>query len=157
MDLASDITGLCRHLARELSRLEWPAAAGVTVLCEEDGDAWAKAAEALSTADGGVALMVRAGQATPAGLDPDENLVLELSVELAAQEVPALNRLDPSRMTALQAAEFAADALASDAGRWRLDSLRPAQVSPDGGETRIAVCTASLTTSITLDTKPKDL
>ena len=47
-----------------------------------------------------------------------------------------------------------ADALAGD--DWRLDSLRPAQVSPDGGQTRIAVCTASLTTSITLNPNPKD-
>ena len=153
MELASDISGLCRHAARELAAL--PELAGVTVLCEEDGDAWARAAEALSTADGGVALMVRAGQAAPAGRDAEGRLVLECSVELAAQEVPALNRADPSRMTALQAAETAADALAGD--DWRLDSLRPAQVSPDGGETRIAVCTATLTTSITLDTKPKDL
>lgn len=154
MDMQCDIRGLCRHVARELSRLPWPDGSGVTVLCEEEGDAWATAAEALSSADGGVALVVRAGEATPGGRDAEGRLVLECRLELAAQEVPALNRLDHTRMTALQAAEFAA--LSVEGEDFRLDSIRPAQVSPDGGETRIAVCTAALTTTLTLNPEPKD-
>ena len=72
--------------------------------------------------DGGVALVVLTPSAERNGCSP-RGLPARLDgVAVSAVEIPALNRLDPTRMTALQAAQRAARLLDGRTLEWR--SLR---------------------------------
>ena len=72
--------------------------------------------------DGGVALVVLTPSAEREGYSPEGLPARIDGLAVAAVEIPALNRLDPSRMTALQAAQRAAHLLDGRTLEWR--SLR---------------------------------
>lgn len=81
---------------------------------------------------GGVALVVLTPSADRNGCSPKGLPASIESLAVAAIEIPAVNRLDPSRMTALQAAQRVAHLLDGRELAWR--SLRQ-DPSPDGSLT----------------------
>lgn len=101
---------------------------GCRAFAEDTHDVVQEVATHLHEA-GGVALVVLTTSAERNGCSPKGLPARIDGLAVAAVEVPALNRLDPSRMTALQAAQRAAHLLDGRTLEWR--SIRQ-DAAPDG-------------------------
>ena len=119
---------LQRQIAETLNDDEALRQGGCRAFAEDSHDVVQEVATHLQQA-GGVALVVLTPSAERNGSSP-RGLPARLDgVAVSAVEVPALNRLDTARMTALQAAQRAAHLLDGRTLEWR--SIRQ-DAAPDG-------------------------
>ena len=109
------------EIAKALNADEALVQGGCRAFAEDTHDVVQEVAAQLQQA-GGVALVVLTPSAEREGYSPDGLPARIDGLAVAAVEIPALNRLDPSRMTALQAAQRAAHLLDGRTLEWR--SLR---------------------------------
>ena len=109
------------EIAKALNADEALMQGGCKAFAEDTHDVVQEVAAQLQQA-GGVALVVLTPSAERNGHSPKGLPARIDGLAVAAVEIPALNRLDPSRMTALQAAQRAAHLLDGRTLEWR--SLR---------------------------------
>ena len=133
------------EIAERLNADETLLRGGCRAFAEDSHDVVQEVATHLHEA-GGVALVVLTPSAERNGCSPKGLPARIDGLAVAAVEVPALNRLDPSRMTALQAAQRAAHLLDGRTLGWR--SLR----QESGGDGTLTV-RAEFDTSVMLTPK----
>lgn len=93
-----------RELAKAVSGDEWLRGFGVEAFAEDDGDLYGNLSRALAER-GGLAAVVLTPEARNLGNAPSGAVAADLDpVEVRFIEIPALNRQEPGRPTALDAA-----------------------------------------------------